>query len=61
MEKQSLKGMWDTVSKFSIVVTRVLEKERENEAETIFEDVIVNNFTKLKKDIKRQLKKINSK
>lgn len=55
--EQSLKGTWDTVNECTIRVTGVLEKERENEAETIFVNIMAKNFAKQIKDINPQVRK----
>lgn len=55
--EQSLKVTWDTVNEYSICTTGVLEKERENEAETMFVNIMAKNFRKPIKDINLQVRK----
>lgn len=44
MIKQSIRDMWDIVKESDVRVIWISEEEKENKAEALFEEIMVNNW-----------------
>ena len=49
--EDSLRDLWDHIKCTNIQITGVPEEEKKKEYEKIFEEIIVENFTNMRKEI----------
>ena len=53
--EDSLRDLWDNIKRTNIRIVGVPEKEKKKESEKIFEEIIVENFPKIGKEIINQV------
>ena len=53
--QDSLRDLWDNIKHTNILIIGVPEEAKKKGYETIFEDVIVENFPKMEKEIVNQV------
>ena len=56
--EDSLRDLWDNIKRNNIHIIEVPEEEREKEHEKIFEEIIVENFPKMGKQIVTQVQEV---
>ena len=54
-KKDSLRDLWDNIKHTNIHIIEVPEEEREKRPEKIFEEIIVENFPNMGKEIATQI------
>ena len=53
--EDSLRDLWDNIKRNNIRITRVPEEEKKKGTEKIFEEIIVENFPHMGKEIVNQV------
>ena len=53
--EDSLRDLWDNIKQSNIQIIGVLEKEKKKGYEKFFEEIIVENFSNLRKEIVHQV------
>ena len=56
--EDSLRDLWDNIKRTNIWIIRVPEEERKKGTEKIFEDIIVENFPNMGKEIVNQVQEV---